>query len=130
MICFSYFCQKNCFPFRVCPIITPFLCKLDPKKQFLRGFTNFFSQNYWIATQVININWISYYISLEISQKKVKWVWSVGQKLSQIWYNVVEKQRKTGISMGFSLYLAWGIHLQARSSVDGNIWVKTEGSIS
>ena len=33
--------------------------------------------------------------------KKVKWVWSAGPNLGQIWYNVVRKQRKTGISMGF-----------------------------
>ena len=30
MICFSYFCQKNCFPLGHGPM-TPFLCKLDPK---------------------------------------------------------------------------------------------------
>ena len=36
---------------------TLFLSKLYPIKQLLRGFTNFF-QNYWIETQVININWI------------------------------------------------------------------------
>ena len=47
--------KKKIFPFRVWPIITPFLSKLDTEKQFLRGFTNFFHNN-WIATQVININ--------------------------------------------------------------------------
>ena len=30
MICFSYFCQKNCFPLGHGPM-TPFLCKFDPK---------------------------------------------------------------------------------------------------
>ena len=41
MICFCYFCQKNCFPCWVCPN-DPFLVETGPKKQFLRGFTNFF----------------------------------------------------------------------------------------
>ena len=79
--------------------MTPFLCKLGPKKQFLRGFMFYqLFQNYWIATQVININPQTYFIGNQ--PKKVKWM-SVGQKLGQIWYNVVKKQRKTGISMGF-----------------------------
>ena len=36
-------------------IMTPFSANWAPKKQFLRGLTTFF-QNFWIATQVININ--------------------------------------------------------------------------
>ena len=28
-------------------------------------------------------------------------MWSVAQNVGQFWYNVVKKQRKTGISMGF-----------------------------
>ena len=40
------------------------------------------------------------------SAKKVKWVWSVGQNLGQIWYNVMKKQRKTGISMDFLKFFA------------------------
>ena len=42
MICFCYFCQKNVFQSWGWPIMTPFLCKLGPRKQFLRGFTSFF----------------------------------------------------------------------------------------
>ena len=35
----------------------PFVLQIGSQKEFFRGFTNFF-QNYWIATEVININWI------------------------------------------------------------------------
>ena len=35
-----------------------FLSKLGPNISIFKGFTRFFFQNYWIATQVININWI------------------------------------------------------------------------
>ena len=45
------------------------------------------------------MNTLPYFIRNQ--PKKVKWVWSAGQNLDQIWYNGVKKQRKTGISMGF-----------------------------
>ena len=47
---YFYFCGKKISILGV----TSFLCKLGLKKQFLRDFSNFF-QNFWIATQVINI---------------------------------------------------------------------------
>ena len=41
-------------------------------------------------------------MSLKISQKKVKWVWSLGQYLGQIRSNVGEKNpKKLALSMGF-----------------------------
>ena len=49
--------KKN-FSFWAWPIMTFFLRKLGSKNIILRGFTSFFFNNYWIATQVIKINWI------------------------------------------------------------------------
>ena len=36
MICFSYFCQKKCFPFWAWPIKTPFCANWVPKTIFFR----------------------------------------------------------------------------------------------
>ena len=54
-----YFCnKKNCFLIWVWPMLTPFLCKSEPKIAFFKNrFSNFFP-NYWIARQVIDVNWI------------------------------------------------------------------------
>ena len=42
MIFFSYFCQKNSFPFRARPIMTPFLCKLSPQKSIFNTLYKLF----------------------------------------------------------------------------------------
>ena len=42
MICFSYFCKKNCFSFCVWPMQTPFWSKLGPIAVF-RDFIIFFT---------------------------------------------------------------------------------------
>ena len=101
MICFCYFCLKS-LPFWAWPIMTPFLCKLVSKKQFLRGFTNFF-QNCWIATQVININCIPNICHWK-SAKKAKWAWSLGQNLGQIRSNVVKKTKKLVFQWFFFIF--------------------------
>ena len=70
-----------------------FFVQIGPKKQFLWDFTNFFSELMDCNTSY-NINWIPTHISLEISWKKVKWVWSLEQNLGQIRSNFGgEKQR-------------------------------------
>ena len=106
MICFCYFCQKS-LPFWAWPI-------MGSKKQFLRGFTNYFSE-LLDATHVIDIE--SPNIFHWKSPKKVKWVWSLGQNLGQIGFNVVKKKTKKRYFNGFFSYFAWGIHLQLRSMV-------------
>ena len=57
MICFCYFCKKELFFILAKSHNNPFFVQTKSKKQFLRGFSNFF-QSYWIAKQVIKINWI------------------------------------------------------------------------
>ena len=55
MICFTYFCQKNCSPFRACPIMTPFLCKLappPPKTIFIQDYLTYFIGNQPKKTKV------------------------------------------------------------------------------
>ena len=53
---------------RVWPILTPFLCKMGPKRTVFWGFIIFF-QNYWIAIKVININWMSLTYFIKTSKK-------------------------------------------------------------
>ena len=47
----------------------PVILQIGPQKAIFKGFTNFF-QNYLIATEVVNINWIPKHVSLEINNKK------------------------------------------------------------
>ena len=88
------FLLKTIFPSWVWPIITAFLCKLGPKKQFLRGFTHFFSE-------LLHCN-TSYYLILIVSPNIFHWksakktkvgVVFVGQNLGQIKSNVVKKNK-------------------------------------
>ena len=83
--------------------MTPFLWILGPKKQFLRGFINLFSELLDCSTSYstlnsIQFNPLAYFIANQ--PKKVKWVWSLGQNLGKLAPNVV-KNKETGISMGF-----------------------------
>ena len=71
--------------------MTPFLCKLNTRQQFYRGFTNFFRTTGLQHKLLILIeppgifHWKS--------TKKGKWVWSLGQNVGQSRFNVVKKQR-------------------------------------
>ena len=58
-----------------------------------------FFKNYWIAIEVVNINWIPEHISLETS-KKVGVV--LGQNFYQIRSNVMKKVKKLTLSIAFS----------------------------
>ena len=82
--------------------MTSFLCKLDPKNNFLEvldlGFGSAGLQHK-LLTLIESPNVFHWK-----STKKVKCVWSVGQNLGQILYNVVRKQRKTGISVVFLIF--------------------------
>ena len=115
MILFSYFCQKNCFPFGAWSIISPFLCKLGPKINFQEVLHTFFT------TTLLQHKLLMLIESLNIfhwkSAKKGKCVWSVGQNLGEILYNDVKKTKKNCYFNGFFWYFAWGIHLQVRISV-------------
>ena len=57
MICFYYFCQKNLF--FILGVAHPDLygVQVGPEKAIVRGFAIIF-QNYGIATEAINMNWI------------------------------------------------------------------------
>ena len=117
MICFCYFCQKKNFSSWAWRIMTPFLFKLGPKKQFLRGFTSFF----FFRTAGFQHNLLILIVSSNIfignQSKKVKWVWSLGQTLGQIMSSVVKKTA-TGISMVFFIFChscyGWKWHFLAK----------------
>ena len=68
MICFCYFCQKK-FSTLGGAHNDPFSVQIGSKKIIFKRFYQLFQNYCWIATQ-ININYISYHIPLEISQKK------------------------------------------------------------
>ena len=51
--------------------------------------------------KVININWIPYHISLEISQKKVKWLWSLSKIWAKLGPMLWKKNKEAGISRVF-----------------------------
>ena len=115
--------KNNCFPFLVWPIMTPFLYKLGPIKQLIRGFTN----QLFFRTTELQHNLLILIESSNIfhwkSAKRVKWIglWN------KIWVKfgpMLWKKKDTGISMGCFWYFAWGMHLQARSSGGRNTWVK------
>ena len=48
---------KICFSILGVAYADPFVVQIGSQKAISRGFTNFL-QNYWIATEVINVNWI------------------------------------------------------------------------
>ena len=58
MICSCYFCQKNCFFILGMAHADPFVVQIGPEKSIFVNVLPKFFQNYWIATEVININWI------------------------------------------------------------------------
>ena len=71
----------------------PFIGQIGPTKNFLRGFTNFFFETTGLQDKLL---------TLIESPNIFHWkLWSVGQNLDQIWYNVVRKERKTGILNSF-----------------------------
>ena len=85
MICY-YFYQK-----KKNSIMTPFLCKLGPKKQFLpRGFTSFFSEpeNCSISKHTLLILMVSsnifYWKSVKESKVGVIFVGKIWTKLGQL----------------------------------------------
>ena len=92
MICFSYFCQKNCFSFRTWPIMTPFCANWAQKTIFKRFYQLFFGTTGLQHKLLILIEFPN--ITHRKSNKKGNWVWSAGQNLGQIWYNVVKKTKK------------------------------------
>ena len=51
----SFLQKKKKNLFWVWPILTPFMCKLDPKMAILEVLAKKF-QDYWITIKVININ--------------------------------------------------------------------------
>ena len=56
MLCSCYFCQKNGFFILGMAHADPFVVQIRPEKAtFVEVLPHFF-QNYWIATEVININ--------------------------------------------------------------------------
>ena len=55
------------------PILAQLLPKYGPRIAIFNNLSVFF-QNYNMITQVININWMSQHISLEISKKNPWWV--------------------------------------------------------
>ena len=56
MLCSCYFCQKNGFFILGMAHDDPFVVQIRPEKAtFVEVLPHFF-QNYWIATEVININ--------------------------------------------------------------------------
>ena len=90
MICFCYFCYLGVAN------DDPFFVQIGPPKIFLEVLPIFF-QNFWIPTQVININSMSQHISLEISQKMESGCGLQGQKLGQSRSHIVKKKQETGI---------------------------------
>ena len=58
MMCFCYLCQKMFFILGLA-YADPFVVQVGPQRAIFRGLTNFFFQNYSIATEVINISWIN-----------------------------------------------------------------------
>ena len=59
MIFFSYACQKQLFSIFGVAHNDPFFVQIGPNKTINKRFYQpTFFQNYWIATQFINTNWI------------------------------------------------------------------------
>ena len=74
-------------------MLTTYLCKLGSKIAIFRVFTNFFFQNYWIATQVINIIESPKILYWKSEKKGKVGVVFRGHNLGQIRLKVVKKQR-------------------------------------
>ena len=117
--------KKIVSSFWVGSMLTLFSCKLHPKKHFLEVLPYFF-QNYWIATEVINTDWILYFI-WKSTKKESRYglrgkIWA---KLGpMLWKD------KTGIINGLFSNFSREIHLKARSSSHRNTWMQIEGQNS
>ena len=101
----------------------PSFVQIGPKKQFLRGFTNLFSE-----VMDCNTSYVWKYFSGN-QPKKVKWVWSLGQNWAKLG-PMLWKNKETGIINGLFSNFAWGIDLKARSIGYRNTWVEIEGQNS
>ena len=93
MICFSYFCKKNCFPYRAWPIMTPCLCKLGTKKTIFKRFYQLFFRTTGLQQELL-ILIESPNIFHWKSAKKSKVGVVCRANLGQIWHNVVKKTKK------------------------------------
>ena len=123
LICFCYFCEKNCFSFWMCSKLTPYLQKLGPKI-----ILSIFFQNHWILIESIfsvliespNIfhyeNW---------KKKKRQSGRCLREKhLGHIKSNVVKEKKETGIISTLFSYFAWEIQLKRKKSGHKDTWVK------
>ena len=114
--------QKNYFPLWAWPIMTPFLCKLGPIKQFLRCFTHFFFKTTGLQHKLLIL-----IESLNIchwkSVKKSKVCVVFGAKFGPNLVKCCEKTKKLVFQWVFFIF--WiRYSLQAPSSVHRNTCVK------
>ena len=94
MICICYFCQKNCFPIWAWFIVTPFFCKLDPKKTIFKRFYQLFFRTAALQHKLL-ILIESPNIFHQKSAKNSKVGVVFGAKLGPVLW----KNKETGISM-------------------------------
>ena len=120
MICFCYFCKKNCFLLCAWPLGTPFLHNLGQKMVIFRGFSKVF-------LELLNSNQIYQYQLNPLTYftrnqaKKIKVGVALGQNLGQIRPNVVKKVKKWLLSIAFFSYFTLGIPFKAKNSGFTNI---------
>ena len=126
MICFCYFCQKNCFWLWAWPMLTSVL-QIGPEKAIFRGFNQIFFRTSWLQQKLL--------ISIE-SPNTFHWKSRTkeesgcglrGQNLGQVRGPMVWKSKETSIFSGLFSNFAWGIHLKARRDGYRNTWVGIEG---
>ena len=92
MICFFYFCQKNCFSFWVWPMLTPLQCKLGPKKQFLEVLPIFFFTTTGLQQKSLILIESPNIFYWKSTKKKKLGVVFRAKNLGQIRSNVVKKR--------------------------------------
>ena len=122
MICFCYFCpQKTFFPSWAWPIMTPFLCVLSPKKQFLRGF--FRTAGFQHKLLILILVSPSIFHWVKESKMGVIFLWgTIWAKLGPMW----KKQRNWYFNGFFSYIITLYIYKQKGTSDYRNTLVKIE----
>ena len=96
----------------------PFLFKLSPKKPFLRGFTNFFFRTLGLQHKLLI--WI-------VSPNIFHWKSAKKSKVAVVFgVQCCEKNKETGISMGFFHILHEVYIYKQKGSRYINTWVKIE----